>query len=385
MPKIIRVATIPLAFKNLLKGQLNYMGKNGFNIIAVSSDGKDIESIKKEENCSYLIVPMTRKITPLKDLLSLYKLIKLFIKEKPDIVHTHTPKAGLLGMMAAKIAAVKIRIHTVAGLPLMVEKGAKKKLLIFIERITGFCATNVWPNSNSLLDYIEQEKLVISKKLKVISKGSSNGVNIKKFNIEPLKPEEKVNIFKKIDHHFDEKNYYLLFIGRLVKDKGITELVESFRNLLNKKKGIYLMLVGDFEQELDPLPQHICDEIINNKNILFFGWQNEVSIFYKLANLFVFPSHREGFPNVLLQAGACGVPIACSKIEGNSDIVENECGLFFEKENAQSLHDALLFMIENKDYCKLVSSNLYLKIHSCFTNEIIWKEIKNNYLKLLQK
>ena len=385
MPRIIRVATIPLAFKNLLRGQLNYMSKNGFTITAVSADGKDVQTIKEEENCRYVIIPMTRKITPFHDLISLYKLLNLFINEKPDIVHTHTPKAGLLGMMAAKLAGIKVRIHTVAGLPLMVETGTKKKLLILIEKITCFCATNVWPNSNSLLQYIKKEKLCKESKLHVISKGSSNGVNISKFNNVPLTTEEKINIFKTLNHRYNEENYYLLFIGRLVKDKGIIELIESFKKILIHKKDIFLILVGDFEQDLDPLPKAVCDEIIYNKNILFFGWKNEVSDFYKLANLFVFPSHREGFPNVLLQAGACGIPIVCSKIEGNVDVVEDECGLLFEKDNAESLYNALLFMIDNKEYCKIVSSNLLIKIHNNYTNEIIWKAMNNNYLKLFKK
>ena len=167
-----------MALRYLLPGQMHFMCNNGFDVLMISADGKELAAVIENEKCRHIIVPMTRKITPFQDLTCLIRLIKIFRKEKPDIVHTHTPKAGLLGMLAAKICGIKTRIHTVAGLPLMAETGIKYQLLHFIERLTYSAANQVWPNSQSLMNFIAQKKLCKPTKLKMIGKGSSNGINI---------------------------------------------------------------------------------------------------------------------------------------------------------------------------------------------------------------
>ena len=137
-----------MALSYLLPGQMHFMASHGFDVLMISADGKELPAVIEKEQCRHMIVPMTRKITPIQDLKCLFQLIRIFKKEKPDIVHTHTPKAGLLGMLAAKYCGIKVRIHTVAGLPLMVEKGFKYQLLKFIEKLTYAAASQVWPNSN---------------------------------------------------------------------------------------------------------------------------------------------------------------------------------------------------------------------------------------------
>lgn len=148
-----------MALGYLLPGQMRFMAGNGFDVLMISADGKELAAVIENEKCRHIIVPMTRKITPFQDVTCLIRLIKIFRKEKPDIVHTHTPKAGLLGMLAAKVCGVKIRIHTVAGLPLMAESGFKYRLLKFIERLTYAAANQVWPNSQSLFNFISEKKL----------------------------------------------------------------------------------------------------------------------------------------------------------------------------------------------------------------------------------
>jgi hypothetical protein len=160
-----------MALRYLLPGQMNFMAANGFEVLMISADGKELAEVIEKEQCRHIIVPMTRKITPFRDLGCLFKLIRIFRKERPDIVHTHTPKAGLLGMLAAKICGVKTRIHTVAGLPLMVETGFKYRLLKFIEKLTYAAANHVWPNSNSLMQFISENNLCKQNKLQIIAKG----------------------------------------------------------------------------------------------------------------------------------------------------------------------------------------------------------------------
>jgi glycosyltransferase involved in cell wall biosynthesis len=372
---------VPISLKYLLAGQMRFMQNQGFNVIMISADGDEREEVILNEGCPHIVVPMTRKITPLEDLSCLWQLITIFRKEKPDIVHTHTPKAGLLGMLAAKICGVSIRIHTVAGLPLMVETGFKFQLLKFIEKLTYASANHVWPNSFSLLNYIKEQKLTKEQKLKVISKGSSNGIDLNRFSTTNFNQETLSEVKKSIG--FNSDNIYLLSIGRLVKDKGIVELVETFKDLQYTYKNIKLILVGKFEIELDPLPQHIIEEIKNNANIIHIDWTAYVEYYISLATLFVFPSHREGFPNVLLQSGALGTPIICSSIAGNVDIVENDItGLLFNVGDTLQIKNQVTFALNNPEIMKGMTIKLKEAIFSYYNQETIWNAILQEYKTL---
>ena len=381
--KLIRITTVPMALRYLLPGQMKYMQQNGFEVIMISAQGKELSDVIETEQCRHITVPMTRKITPLQDLNCLIKLIKIFKKEKPDIVHSHTPKAGLLGMLAAKICGVKIRIHTVAGMPLMVEKGFKLQLLKFIEKLTYKAASNVWPNSNSLQNYIVTNNFAPSKKLKVIARGSTNGINLARFNKTVLEPKVLQEIKDSIS--YSKQFIYLLCIGRLVADKGIVELVNVFSTLQKKQPQLKLILVGNFEEDLDPLPQTILQQIKTDPNIIHITWTQEVEYFMHVANYFIFPSHREGFPNVLLQAGAMQLPIICSTIPGNIDIVQHQqTGLLFECGHRQHMATQLEFAIENPVVMQEMAARLIQIIEKDFRRQNIWESVLQQYRYLLK-
>lgn len=380
--KLIRITTVPMALRYLLPGQMRFMADNGFEVLMISADGKELTEVIENEKCRHIIVPMTRKITPIQDLSCLIKLIKIFRKEKPDIVHTHTPKAGLLGMLAAKICGIRTRIHTVAGMPLMAEKGFKYRLLKFIERLTYACANQVWPNSPSLLKFIQDEQMCRVAKLNIIAKGSTNGININRFNPSVLDELMIDEIAAQIN--FSDENKYLLCIGRLVADKGITELVNVFTKLQNAHGDLMLILVGEFEEELDPLPANTLLEIEINPNIIHVNWTNQVEYFMHLADFFVFPSHREGFPNVLLQAGAMGLPIVCSDITGNIDIVKNnETGLIFNSGNEGEMLRLIAFAIANPQQLKTMAKQLQKDIQQNYRQENIWQKMLEAYKTLV--
>mgnify|MGYP001242787403 CR=1 FL=1 len=371
-----------MALRYLLPGQMRFMAANGFDVLMISADGKELADVIENEQCPHMIVPMTRKITPLQDLKCLYRLIKIFRKEKPDIVHTHTPKAGLLGMLAAKFSGVKTRIHTVAGLPLMAETGFKYHLLIFIEKLTYAAASNVWPNSYSLLQFITEKKLCKPAKLHIIAKGSTNGININRFNEAALDENGVREIKQQVN--FSDDHTYLLCIGRLVKDKGIVELVYVFTLLQQHNNNLHLILVGEFEAGLDPLPERTLQEIKTNPFITHINWSNRVEYFMHIADLFVFPSHREGFPNVLLQAGAMGLPVICSHITGNIDIVtNNETGLIFEKGNEQQMLKHLQYALEHPQQMQMMAQQLQQVINKNYRQENIWQNMLQAYKSLV--
>jgi len=360
MPKLIRVTTVPISLKLLLAGQMKYMKEAGWDVLMVSADGKEINEIEKGEGCTHFTIPFTRKITPLHDIVCLWKLYNLFKKEKPDIVHSHTPKAGLLSMWAAKLAGVKVRIHTVAGLPYMVAEKQKKSLLVQMEKSTYASSTEVWPNSNSLREFIIKEGLAEPEKLKVIGEGSSNGIDLKKFNRNSLKENHLVAATMRIMP--SENDFIILAIGRLVKDKGIEELVQAFvsSKLADRAK---LVLLGSFEQDLNPLDQDVVRKIQDHPRIVQIEWTDHVAHYLALADVLVHASHREGFPNVLLEAGAMQVPIICSDIIGNLDIVTNKkTGLVFPVKKTDILKDALEFAYVKRDYMQSLADNLFEEV-----------------------
>jgi glycosyltransferase involved in cell wall biosynthesis len=382
MPKLIRITTVPLSLKLLLGGQMKFMKANGWEVIMVSSDGREVQQITRDEGVKHEVIPFTRKITPIHDLICIWKLYQLFKREKPDIVHTHTPKAGLLGMIAAKLSGQKIRIHTLAGIPYMATKGAKKGILVKAEKWTYSYATEVWPNSRGLKSFVIEENLCSSDKLRVIGKGSSNGVDLEKFNRGVLKENHLVAATMRILP--GENDYIILAVGRLVQDKGIEELVHAFleSKIYSMSK---LVLLGSFEQELDPISLDLMKTIEENPRIVKINWSDHVAHYMALADVLVHASHREGFPNVLLESGAMELPVICSDIIGNNDIVvQQKTGLIFPVKDKSVLKEALEFAFVKRNKMAQLARNLYLEVQENYDRKSVHQELLANYKRLLE-
>ena len=382
MPKLIRITTVPLSLKLLLTDQMKFMRASGWEVIMVSADGKEVNEVVRREGCEHRVIPFTRKITPLKDLYCIWLLIKLFKEEKPDIVHTHTPKAGLLGMIAAAIAGVSVRIHTLAGLPYLVTAKQKRKVLVAMEKLTFRSCTELWPNSYSLKDFILQENLVDAAKIRVIEDGSSNGVDVEAFDRERLKENHLVAAMMRVAPA--ENDFIILAVGRLVKDKGIEDLVEAFlqSKIINKSK---LVLLGSFEQDLNPLDTEVIRKINDHPRIVHIEWSNHVSHYMAISDVLVHASHREGFPNVLLEAGAISCPIICSDIPGNTDLVRHQkTGLIYPVKDRQALKEALEFAFVKKERMYGFADQLYKEVVSKYNRPRLHRAILENYQRLLQ-
>lgn len=354
-----------------------------YDVIAVSSGDPSYEEMLREQGVRGYNVNMTRQITPLKDLVSLVKLIRLFRKEKPFIVHTHTPKAGTLGMLAAWITGVPNRLHTVAGLPLLVATGRKRKLLDFVEKITYACATNVYPNSFVMRDIILQNKLTTTSKVKVIGNGSSNGIDTAYFN--PVRIYTGAKELKDT-LHIPSDVFTFCFIGRLVKDKGINELVGAFIRLYDENKAIRLLIVGRFEKEIDPLLPETSERILHHEGIVFAGWQQDVRSYLAASDALVFPSYREGFPNVVMQAGAMGLPAIVTDINGcNEIIIEGKNGVIIPPKNEESLYKSMKDFAEQPNNVKRMASNARQLIESRYEQKMVWELILDEYRSLPEK
>ncbi|PKV50986.1 glycosyltransferase involved in cell wall biosynthesis [Aquimarina sp. MAR_2010_214] len=382
MQKIIRVTTVPISLGKLLQGQLKFMSQY-YEIVGVASQGRDqLDLVTQDEGIRVTPVEMTRKITPVQDLKAVYKLYKIFKKEKPDIVHSHTPKAGTLSMIAAKMAGVPHRLHTIAGLPLLEAKGAKRMLLDTVEKITYGCATKIYPNSSGLNTIILENKYTSSKKLKVIGNGSSNGIDTSFFDPELYSDEKSEVLSKKLGITRDD--IVIIYAGRLVTDKGINELIQAFEKINKSVDNVKLLLVGTYENDLDPLLSEVQEEIDTNSNIIMVGWQEDVRPYFAISDMLAFPSYREGFPNVVMQSASMGLASIVTDINGCNEIItEGVNGTIIPVKNTKMLHDSIMKLIEDDELRKKMAKNARNSITSRYERKYVWKELLKEYQSLL--
>ncbi len=380
MQKLIRITTVPSSLRSLLKGQHRFMSKY-FEVIGVSGDGDALAEVRQNEGIRTHVVEMTRTITPLKDLRALLKLYKFFKKEKPFIVHTHTPKAGTVGMIAAKLAGVPNRLHTIAGLPLLEKTGVMRKLLNLVEKLTYSCSTLILPNSFKLKRIILTEKFTSASKLKVIGHGSSNGIDTEHYNIANVTEKEKEQLRESLN--INENDTVFIFIGRIVKDKGINELVAAFNLLTKKHSRCKLLLIGSRENHLDPLLSKT--EILIKENICIIptGVQKDIRPYVSISHALTFPSYREGFPNVVLQASCMCLPCIVSDINGCNEIIEDQVnGLIIPVKNSEALESAMIYMIENPEKRLDMIKHSRKRILERYKQEFIWDESLKLYRSL---
>ena len=382
MPKLVRITTVPVSMMVLLKGQLKFMKQNGFDVTMISNEGPEVEQLKVQENCPHIAITLTRKITPFTDLISLIKLTLLLRKIKPDIVHTHTPKAGLIGMWAAKLAGVTIRLHTIAGLPWVESRGMIRRLLIAVEKLTAFAATNVFPNSFVQRDFLLQNEIA-KNKMKVIGNGSSNGIDTDYFSTN-LDIENQAKAIR-IRERIHEEACVWIFVGRIVRDKGITELIDAFLEIQIQFPEDRLLLLGDQEPHLDPLDEKYVQLLTSHHAIISCGFQKDIRPYLAASQVLVFPSYREGFPNVPMQAGAMGCALILSDINGCNEIVNHgKDGWLVSVKNVSALTAAMMEARNNPIKTRLFAETIKEKIVTGYAQSYLWNCMLQEYQQLLK-
>jgi glycosyltransferase involved in cell wall biosynthesis len=376
--KVFRVSTVPVSLNVLLKGQLNFLNSY-FDIVAISSPGEDLNEVSQREKVKTYPIKIERKISIFSDIYSLINLIIFFYKNKPLIVHSITPKAGFLSMMAAYVVGVPVRIHTFTGLIFPTESGLKKLLLKKIDRLTCFFATNVYPEGNGVkTDLIINH--ITTKPLIVIANGNINGIDATYFDPELIPKEEIINL--KRDLNICLNCFVFVFVGRLVGDKGINQLIDAFSKINDCK--VKLLLVGEFEHDLDPLKKETINEIDRNINIISVGFQKDVRPYFAISNCLVFPSYREGFPNVVMQAGAMGLPSIVSDINGCNEIIEEGInGTIIPSKDIELLLFSMQRIIKDEVWRNQLASNARKRIISRYEQKSVWKAILTEYNNLL--
>lgn len=372
-PKIIRTSTVPTSLNTFCKGLLTEL-KEEYEVVALSSPGEELDELGEREQVKTIAVPMQRQISPLKDLVSLWKIYRAFRREKPQMVHSMTPKAGLLCMMAGWMARVPVRVHTFTGLVFPTAKGLKQKMLIMTDRITCACATHIIPEGRGVKHDLLKYKIT-GKTLKVLGYGNVMGINLEHYRSE-------TTARKKMEA---DDTFSFLFIGRLVGDKGINELAHAFCRLCKKYEHIRLVLVGGYESDLDPLKPDTLHLIQEMPQIMAVGVQKDVRPWFETADALVFPSYREGFPNVVIEAGAMGVPSIVTDINGSREIIrEGLNGRIIPSQDEESLYQAMEWMVNHPLACIEMAGRARKMVEDRYEQGFVRRCLKEFYRKILK-
>ncbi len=336
--KIVRATTVPLSLDVFCNGMLKELSEK-YEVVAVSSPGEELDIVRDREGVRTIAVPMARHISLLSDCRSLWNLFRVFRKEKPRMVHSMTPKAGLLCMAAAWMARVPLRIHTFTGLVFPTATGITKRILMATDWLTCACATHIIPEGQGVKNDLLNNGIT-KKQLKVLGYGNVRGIDLVRYDRTEEVEEEASKIRK-------EGVVTFVAVGRLVGDKGVNEIVDAFVKLNNENPSTRLILVGPEERELDPLKPHVLEMISSCNAIECVGMQKDVRPWFAASDVAILASYREGFPNVVIEAGAMGLPQIVTDINGAREIIENgRNGVIIPPRNTDSLYDAMKSMID---------------------------------------
>jgi glycosyltransferase involved in cell wall biosynthesis len=375
MKKIIRTSTIPLSLNVFCRGTLSELSKE-YEVLAVSSHGKDLSELESREGVRTAEVEMERSISPLKDLVSLYQLIRLFRKERPLMVHSMTPKAGLLSMMAARVTGVKVRVHTFTGLLFPTATGLKRRVLWLTDRITCACSTNIIPEGEGVMNDLQSHH-VTTKPLRVLGYGNVRGIDLNYYDRTAEVVDEAHGIRRRLN--IPDGAFVFLFVGRMVKDKGICELLSAFERITEQNKNVYMLLVG-----YDDAGDMARSELEANGCVRLIDWQDDVRPYYAAADALVFPSYREGFPNVVIEAGAMQLPSIVTDINGSREIiVEGVNGTIVPTHDSEALYRAMRRMLIDDDWRRTLTGNAREMIASRYEQGFVRKCLEDYYHELL--
>ena len=369
MQKLIRSSTVPQSLDTFCRGILKELAQE-YEVVAVSSPGEALERVRQREGVKTIAVPMERHISLLKDLKSLWRMWRVLRKERPDIIHSITPKAGLMSMVGGWLAGVPVRVHTFTGLVWPTTTGLKRRVLMATDWLTCACATHVIPEGEGVKNDLLKHNIT-HKPIKVLGYGNIRGIDMSHFN-----PAD----FNR-GHH---GGFTFVFVGRIVRDKGINELVAAFDKLHKEHPEFRLVLVGDREGNLDPVAPETIDRINRGDGIEAVGKQSDVRPFYAQADALVFPSYREGFPNVVIEAGAMGLPSIVTDINGSREIIiDGKNGIIVPSKDEEALYQAMKHFLEHPEEVAEMAAKARPLIASRYEQSYVRQCLYNFYHEIL--
>ena len=378
-PKLIRVSTVAESSAILLKGQLDFLNKH-YEVQVVCSPGHECADIEAREGVPVVPIPMARGISPLKDVIALWRLYKLFKREAPQIVHSITPKAGLLSMLAARMAKVPVRIHTFTGLIFPSKKGFMQRLLMFTDRLLCQSATHVVAESQGVAKELKRYG-IYQDKIQFIGPGNVNGIDPEWFNVHSLSTSKEA---ERQALGLPMNATVFVFVGRLVKDKGISELVRAFVKLQSQQPNVFLLLLGHEEPKLDPLSHNTKATIQRHDCIEALGFKADIRPYLLAADVLVLPSYREGFPNVLLQALAMNLPCISTKVNGADEAIQHQSnGLLVAKKDVSELFHAMHRLTTDLNMRQQMSQEARASVIPKYQQSTVWQAHLDFYQQAL--
>lgn len=373
MPKILLLTAEPLTFKTLLSGFPNYLKEQAWDVLLVSGDGREVYSMCRAEGVSHESIPFSKGDNFFDDFSTYWQLFQLIKREKPDLIHSFGAKAGFLGMLAAKQAGIRNRIHSITEMP--VKKSSSSAMLTRKEKWTISNATALWVNSSGMYSFFSTLPDIDFSKFRIIGNGSTLGVDFDKFNRESLKENHLVAATMRMLP--SENDFIILAVGKLSTKKGMEELIHAFLNFkfLSSSK---LVLIGEPDLQENRLAQETLTTIREHPRVVQIDWTDHVAHHLALADVLVHASHTEGFSNVLLEAAAMQVPIICSNCVGNSSFIQQQkTGLIFPVGENAILREALEFSYVKRDVMASFADALFKEVKDKFDR----KRLSQLYLK----
>lgn len=376
--KFFITTTIP-ATLGFFKGNLAYLNEV-FEVYAISSQKDELNELGRKEGIKTFFIPMRRPISLFYDIVSLFRFIKLFLVERPDIVHGNTPKSSLLSMVSAKLSGVKVRIYMCHGLRYQGTTGIMRLLLMKMEKITCACATEVICVSKGVRNILIEDGICAKNKAVVIHHGSASGIDLDYFKIDSSL--QNTDVREKLGISLTD--FVFIFVGRIVKDKGVNELISSFEKLHSQINSVHLILVGSEEKDLNPISKKNRETIETHLNIHAVGRQIDIRPYLLSSDAFVLPSYREGFGMVLLEAGAMGLPCITTNISGcNEIVIQGENGEIIPPRDEKALYEKMKDWVVHKDKLAYMSSHARSFVENRFDKKTVWLKLMDEYNRLL--
>lgn len=380
--KIVHVTTVPQSLF-FLRGQVGYMKERGFHIHGLSSPGEFLTRFAEQERVPVYPVEMPRRITPLRDLVAIAGMWRVLRTIRPQIVHAHTPKGGVLGMVAAWLARTPVRMYHMRGLPFTTASGWKRVLLIWSERISCGLADQVFCVSTSIRQVALETGLCRPEKIAVLARGSGNGVDAaQRFNGTQVASSVREETRRRYGIPADA--LVVGFIGRIVRSKGIVELAGAWTRLREAFPQLHLLLVGPYEPQ-DPIPPEVDAGLRQDPRVHLIGEEWNTPPLYAAMDVLALPTYREGFPNVLLEAAGMMIPVVATRVPGCVDAVQDGVtGLLVPPLDPEELAAAIeVYLLDPELRRRHGAAAREWVLHE-FRPQGIWQALHEAYVRCLQ-
>ncbi len=381
--RIVRLATVPFFLLHHLRSQIEALATAGHEVMLIASPIDGADALERIAGVRFAPIDIPRGIAPLRDLVALVSMYRLFRSFRPDVVHSTTPKAGLLCALAAFLARVRVRLHTFTGQPWLELSGPIRWFSMASDWLIARLNTHCYADSPSQRDFLIAQGLCRAGNISVLESGSLAGVDLARFDSaslagSALKCREMLAI--------PLTARVVLFVGRVTRDKGVLELAEAFSRIKAADSEAYLVVVGPTEPQRDPLPPALLQALQSDDRIRMTGYDPEPEKYLALADLLCLPSYREGFGNVVIEAGALGVPTVGTNINGLRDaVVDGVTGLLVPPKNAAALAGALASLLKNERKRKQMGNAARERARNLFDSRVVNARVLEEYQRLLNR